>query len=359
MNKNDYIDAVRGFAILGVIALHTFYWVSPSSEILIKIAREGGKGVQLFFIISAMTLFLSIHYRQRSDSYSWMPFFIRRFCRIAPMFYLAIIVYYGSAITQGWAPNGTQWWFTALTVVFAHGWHPETFNSIVPGGWTIAIEATFYLCIPYFFIKLKNIRVTCAALLLSLVLAFILGRSVEYFTAPLYSDSQQYIVTFFAGSWFFSQLPVFIMGILLFHMIDKYPHKDMKLGILLMGLFCYLSLVLLDFEGFANLLPKHIAYAMALCTFILSLHFFPNRLCVNVITIWIGRFSFSIYLVHFMIIQILRGGPGDTLQGDSGFFSAFFLVLLISASISYFTYHCIELPGVALGKRWVQKLKST
>lgn len=354
--KYDYIDALRGYAILGVVALHSYFWVMPSSGILARIAREGGMGVQLFFIASALTLFMSIRLREQAEAQPWLAFYIRRFFRIAPMFYLAIIVYWGSVNTQYWAPNGTEWWHVLLTVGFMHGWHPETINSVVPGGWTIAVEMTFYLCIPFLFHKLRSVQATIAALLLSLMITTILSRGAEYVFAPLYPQSQQYLVSFFAESWFFSQLPVFIIGILVYHVTFIFPHRDAKAGILLLMLAMYLFAAFLGVETFANLLPHHVMYSLALAVFALSLHFHPAKILVNPIIVLIGKLSFSIYLVHFMVLHYLKEFLAGELLGNTGFLVAFLLVITISSCISFFTHKYIELPGMALGKRLIQRL---
>ena len=151
--KYDYIDALRGIAILGVMLVHSRGIVEPSSYILSKISSAGSRGVQLFYIASALTLFLSMSSRKKTERHPYICFFLRRFFRIAPAFYTAIIVYslyYGLA-PRYWAPNGIDWWYIPLTAMFLHGWHPETITSVVPGGWSIAFEMTFYLFVPYLF----------------------------------------------------------------------------------------------------------------------------------------------------------------------------------------------------------------
>ncbi len=92
--KLKYIDALRGLAILMVIAAHTFqYSTSFSDDIFNKIVSHGARGVQLFFIVSAFTLFLSFNYRKVKETKVNIKFFIRRLFRIAPMYYLGIIYF--------------------------------------------------------------------------------------------------------------------------------------------------------------------------------------------------------------------------------------------------------------------------
>lgn len=94
MKKLDYIDALRGLAILGVIMVHTNqYGRSIGPNIFAKITAMGERGVQLFYLASAFTLFLSFKNRSRKEIFPIRNFFIRRFFRIAPMYYMGIFYY--------------------------------------------------------------------------------------------------------------------------------------------------------------------------------------------------------------------------------------------------------------------------
>lgn len=358
--RYDYIDAIRGFAILGVVLVHTRGLVLPQSSIISAIAVEGARGVQLFYIASALTLFMSMKSRMNKENKPILNFYIRRFFRIAPLFYLAIIIYtsYDGMSARYWAPNGLQWWYIPLTALFANGWHPETITSVIPGGWSIAVEMTFYIIVPYLFFVLKDIKKTSLALLLALVVSKIASFGVTYLVTPLYPDPQKYLVDMFTFLWFFSQLPVFILGILLFHIINKYPKGEKSTAILLLVSSFYLFAALLTVSTYRNMLPKHFLFGVAFLVFSLALYYLPNIFLINKVTIWIGRLSFSIYLVHFMVLNILKKifSNGFWLDGNYGYGVACLLVLSISICISYVTYRVIELPGINLGKQIIESI---
>lgn len=358
--KYDYIDAIRGFAILGVVIVHSSQWVAPASDVLSKIASEGARGVQLFYMASALTLFLSMASRKEQEEKPILSFFIRRFFRIAPAFYLAIIIYtaYDGMTARYWAPNGLEWWYIPLTASFLHGWHPETITSVVPGGWSIAVEMTFYLFVPYLFSKLNSIKPTLVALLLSLIFSKIMSIAIVYFLSPHYPDSHKYIVSSFSFLWFFSQLPIFFLGILLYHIIKRYPQNDKSMASLLLFSSLFLFAAFLTAHTFGNLLPKHFLYGIAFLIFSLSLHCSPQKFLVNKFTVLVGRLSFSIYLAHFMVLNMMKKvfSSGFLLNGNLGFILAFALVLTLSICISYITHTAIEIPGINLGKRIIKKL---
>src|SRR5262245_32766165 len=79
MPRYAYIDALRGYAILGVISVHTSGAVPHLGGRLRDLATSGQYGVHLFFVVSALTLVMSWH--ARSDG--TYRFYIRRLFRIA------------------------------------------------------------------------------------------------------------------------------------------------------------------------------------------------------------------------------------------------------------------------------------
>jgi len=100
--KYDYIDALRGLAVLGVVSVHTTQLVRPASAGLQTLATAGGSGVQLFYLASALTLFLSLATRKSTERNSTLKFFIRRYFRIAPCFTSA---YWLMASSMDWPPG--------------------------------------------------------------------------------------------------------------------------------------------------------------------------------------------------------------------------------------------------------------
>ena len=54
MRRFEFMDVLKGLAICGVVLTHCGDWIRPGSEILSAISRHGGRGVQLFFLLSAL-----------------------------------------------------------------------------------------------------------------------------------------------------------------------------------------------------------------------------------------------------------------------------------------------------------------
>ena len=88
-----FINSIRGIAILMVVLVHTANNIDGLSVFSKYISSYGQMGVQLFFVASAYTLCLSAEYRSR-ENHKLKKYFIRRFFRISPIYYLGILIYF-------------------------------------------------------------------------------------------------------------------------------------------------------------------------------------------------------------------------------------------------------------------------
>ena len=177
MGKLKYIDALRGIAVLGVVAVHcSQYGINNYPSYISRFFGQGARGVQLFFIVSAFTIFLSQKKRNSFEERPYRNFFVRRFFRIAPMYYLAIGYFIIQNFHKALLDKNWDWGLVSnvfANLTFLHGFSPYWINSLVPGGWSIAVEMTFYLIVPFLVTK---IRTTNQAIWLMLIA--ILGSKV-------------------------------------------------------------------------------------------------------------------------------------------------------------------------------------
>lgn len=92
--KRNYIDSIRGIAILMVVLVHTgqiTLLVSKSQHFTFiqpLLVKYGQMGVQLFFVASAYTLCLS-SFNRKNETNKFTKYAIRRYFRIAPAYYIA------------------------------------------------------------------------------------------------------------------------------------------------------------------------------------------------------------------------------------------------------------------------------
>jgi peptidoglycan/LPS O-acetylase OafA/YrhL len=168
------LDAGRTIAVVGVVAVHLSFQFPNLPDSVALIARMGQYGVQLFFVISAITIFMTLEAdRERFSAarHVTLRFYIKRFFRIAPQYYVAIAIY--GLISWGALRSGYEraWVLGAhspadilLNVLFLHSLSPSAINNVVPGGWSIGVEMMFYLLAPLiFFFTLNGVRLAIAS----------------------------------------------------------------------------------------------------------------------------------------------------------------------------------------------------
>ena len=158
MARYDFLDALRGIAALGVIMTHTgAIGIHPESEILKSIAVTGSRGVQLFYVISAFSLYLSLH-SWFDERHPIKKYFVRRFFRIAPLWWFAIVLYmFIYLVGHNIFFKKIEVWQVVTAFFFLHGMHPYSISQVVPGGWSIAVETSFYMILPLIFIYAGNV----------------------------------------------------------------------------------------------------------------------------------------------------------------------------------------------------------
>src|SRR5258708_40074536 len=127
-----------------VLVYHVELTVPKPGWLLSQLAGFGAQGVQLFFVVSAMTLMMSWNARRDGP----VRFWLRRLFRIAPMFWVAIVIHEGvnASGLYRWHDNNPG--DILLAAVFLHGWSLPAMNHVVPGGWTVGAEMMFYAVFP-------------------------------------------------------------------------------------------------------------------------------------------------------------------------------------------------------------------
>jgi peptidoglycan/LPS O-acetylase OafA/YrhL len=361
LRKYEFIDALRGYAILGVLMVHSAQFVGPSHAFLRSVMAQGSLGVQLFYIASALTLCLSWRFRSAQEGHPTRDFYIRRFFRIAPMFYLAIVLYVllNGFAPSYWAPNGIKWWFVVLTACFMHGFNPETIDSVVPGGWSIAVEMSFYAVFPLLMTYIKSIKSALVFLALSLMIWQVSLPIYHQIYANHYPADQQYLVSSFLFQNFFGQLPVFAIGILACFIFENKAALKRRVIILdaAFALLCVVQLIALRTRWTTLFMAHYIVFSGVFALFALNLALFPVKVLVNRFIALIGEISFSMYLVHVAVIYLLAsiGLTAWFKRGDLSSALFYLIVVAASALISRLTYAQVESRGIALGKRIIKK----
>lgn len=321
MKRLDWIDALRGYAIIGVIMGHLHLFGPPAP-------------VQLFFLASGIALMCSYaaHGHQQTGS-----FYIRRFFRIAPMFWASIPLFYLQNLNLGDPPADAAQILSAAT--FTHWVKPQWNNSAVPGSWSIACEVVFYLFFPFVAARVTNVRRGFGLVAISVALAVCMWPIlVEYAAWTGVADlSQRHAFAFYSFS---TQTPCFATGILIFQWLKQKPAYALTFGIL--GLITVVSLSQFRDHGDRFYLINVAGYAATAY----ALGNGKLGLLVNRPICAIGLISYSAYFWHFIVIALAEKYLPYLVGLDR-----FVLVVFVTFVLSTLTYLAIERPMMRLGAR--------
>lgn len=328
-----WIDALRGYAVLGVVIVHSG---SPYPELGASMGW-GARGVQLFFVVSAFTLCLSWNSRHEGVA----AFFLRRFLRIAPMFWVALAYYVWAA------PAGTyQTWQVAITAAFLHGFHPDTINSLVPGDWSIAVEMGFYLLFPALMVFVTTWKRAAAFFALSAAYAlFAAGRDFHILDriSPAAHDWLQSIW----GLSLPAQFIAFAVGIFAFW-CTLASERSLVLSARTANLG--LAAAFVAFAVFARKLDQPTwAFSAIFGIIVICLANGGGRWLDNLAIRHLGKVSFSCYLTHFLFVErfsiLLKP---LALPYQVAYPITVITVALAACALSSVTYLIIERPMIRL-----------
>lgn len=140
--RNRAIDAIRGIAILQVMAWHLVTpLVQKHAPIVGRLLSLTWSGVDLFFVLSGF-LIGGILIKSRGATNYFRVFYGRRVLRIAPLYIVAMVLFF--AIWR--QPLRPEYAILAQNIVWsAH----DTFGpGVIAMTWSLAVEEQFYICLP-------------------------------------------------------------------------------------------------------------------------------------------------------------------------------------------------------------------
>ncbi len=373
--KFAYVDCLRGYAVLMVIVCHTTYAIPQLPSPVHRLGVFGWHGVQLFFLASCLTLMMSARYElDRTGQMSARHFFLRRFLRIAPMYYLAAALYW---IVD--PVKDTDLLQLLASLSFVNVWHPVTTSTtgawqVVPGGWSIGVEFTFYFLFPLFISLITTFRRAIFLLIFLLILGAVLDTALMPSMAARYGSVAADNFLYF---WFFNQAPVFALGAVAYFTIRAVESGvNGRLARMLQhfnGTVLAFSLVLLVVIAMAPIpfghelmacpiVPQFLAASGAFFIFIVTMSQSHNSILINPVVAAVGKVSFSAYLLHFAVIELVLNAHAKFFHlGATGwpaigiFFTSIVIVAVVTCILSAITYTLVEKPMMQLAKRLTRR----
>lgn len=364
------LDGLRGIAAVWVFLSHVQIL---SGLRALPILSYGESAVDLFMLLSG---FLMAHHyleRQQSEPWesftTWRSFWIRRFFRISPAYYVILTVallaepYIGearTAIASIWPATATadsRYLDRSVGNIVAHltytfGAIPKyAFNTPLPD-WSIGLEMQFYVVFPFLMLLIARCGKYRTAIALAGACAFasaIAPTAFAGFTMPSFLPLKLYV--FLAGILLAITrgTPEALRGLIvatILVIVCPFGHVNsvaLMRGLLVAGLFALLSI-----ESIGPL------------SFMAPLILLMRRLLGGRVAAFMGDTAYGFYLVHLLVVIPLAGlltrvGAYTTASGAV----RFFVILTIAAAIAYpaawVLHRLVEQPGIRWGKRIVRR----
>jgi exopolysaccharide production protein ExoZ len=335
------LDMLRGVMALCVALYHYNTWThvfTRGTTANSLIAAFGLYSVEGFFVVSGFCFF-HLYRDVRFGKQELARFHIKRFFRIAPLYYLAVFLNLG--LSQPWADSFT-WWRLLENLSLSFGlFHPN--HSLVLGGWSIGIEYVFYLALPLLVLLMRKPGLIYVAALLALLPA--IPYAFEFVQAA--PEARKFHVYVHIPNHAF----FFLLGGAIADLRSRVSFRIPAALVFaaLSGLLVLLFRADIVFaDHFEVVLGTLRLLNIALCTLVVLVAAFASHANTRVGAplVWLGDLSYSVYLLHpfgYLLVS--------TLLPTAGAGATFALSLVTTLLFAALSYHLLERPCMALGQR--------
>ncbi|MBM88500.1 MAG: hypothetical protein CMQ41_09015 [Gammaproteobacteria bacterium] len=347
------LDHLRGFAALLVLYFHGCHFIThkimfntpydpanwlrannPISTLVI----EGHTAVSLFFVLSGFVFTVgSLH-----KSLNYIGFYRNRLLRTYPLFllFLCLGIVFNPQNFDFFGLVQSLFFFANTDMALNGGAFTFVF-------WSIAVEWHFYLIFPFLLLAVQR---NGWQILPVLIAIFLLLRLVAYYQGIDMRDLSYWSII--------GRIDQFLIGMMA-GMYYRYYFRESALldwvaiagtVVVLAGLFIfnqfgggrlnnYVWIYWTTLEG--------AAWAIFVLGYLSISRYYPSF--INKLMVGLGTISYSIYLVHYVVLDFFMQRDMDTFIGlDDEFGTAvanvFFIIMPVVVAVSAATYYVVERP---------------
>jgi peptidoglycan/LPS O-acetylase OafA/YrhL len=364
------LDGIRGIAIGMVFFYHLYSGtvVAPMRSTLayaMTLSRLTWSGVDLFFVLSGF-LIGGILLDNRDATNYFKTFYVRRFLRIVPLYFICLAVLYllMHEVQKGASPRFSF----LLTKNEFLPWTPHFFfiqnfwmavrnhNGFLGITWSLAVEEQFYLTLPFLIRVLSRkslAKTTCAVIIGAPVL-----RTILFFAWPGHSWAGMALLPCRADSLMLGVLGAIIVRNPLWN--ERLRQNRRALQIALVAFAASLPL-LIKFahsqHGFGMQTFGFTWLAAAYLCFVLYTTTFGESILAGIVRPrplrWLGTVAYGAYLYHGFVMWAIFGifystGPKIESAAELG---VSFLVIAATLILCQLSWSYFEKPLIRLGHK--------
>lgn len=359
------LDAMRAVAALSIVVTHTSGVTNFNTENWLgHFTARLNFGVCIFFLLSGFLLYRPFVAARREGRppIGIRAFVRRRVLRIVPAYWVALGVL---AIYPGLLGFGEHWWrFFSFTQIY---WSESTVQGIGPA-WTLAIEASFYVLLPFLAAGIARLRPSVRgelAILAGLAIATLAFRfAIQEWTAMFSGWRVLHNTLLSYMDWFAYGMMLAVVSVAMHgreagsRALRLVVQRPWAPWLAAAAVFAFVSLGLGLSRGFfvtytqTNFFGEHIGYALTAALLLLPAIFgdwaggWPRRLLATRWMGWLGLVSYGIFLWHSNILLELNEHDAQGWIPGSGFLSLLIPTLAITIPIAALSYYLVERPAL-------------
>jgi peptidoglycan/LPS O-acetylase OafA/YrhL len=322
-----HIQLLRAVAIVMVFGFH----------LNLPGFKYGYLGVDIFFVISG---FLMMKIYSGLEINRIKQFYLKRFLRLMPAYlvvsFLTTIVFLVFIPPYERTSIAKQHFYANISLSNFYYWAENQYfsnSSLRPllTFWSLALEIQFYLLFPLIFMFIKKIKVFVIITFFSLTLFVVLDQispESSFFLLP------SRLWEFLVGVW----LASFLMS---FNHVQRVSTPTFNMAL---ASFPTLLVIFDLLKVEKNVLINLLAVSYTLILLFIGFNLVDDRSYSIRFGLLVGRYSYSIYLVHLPIISLLYYKPfsNNFKYGDS--LSLNLIIVFFVLVFSFVLFHLVEQP---------------
>lgn len=303
--------SLRGFACLAIILFHlrppTSWLIIGDINVSFLTGFSGSMGVYIFYLLSGYT----IGYGFFSGRYTLTPgslvkFYRNRFLRIAPAYYVCVLLSIVVFFPDRGISAGQILKFITFTANFDYLSLPYQALLVI-----ISTEMQFYCIAPIFFVGLRTVLHRMNPTFVG-ILILLLGAAVRYamLNAGLVPDLSLYMQNVYVTVW--GMIDYFLFGMLCSYLVLKRRKTTISIAYPFIFTFWLLWVNYINFfpRIFSEYALYHLFLFPPLFSLVIGWYIVEKPTFLSLFS-GIGRLSYGLYLYHFVFYDLLFLSVGN------------------------------------------------
>ncbi|WP_428330106.1 acyltransferase family protein [Mucilaginibacter sp.] len=334
--KINQLTFTRFLAALFIVVFHYGKLATPfNKSILSNVFSNANVCVSFFFVLSGFIMVVAYHHLKKLNL---KEYYINRFSRIYPVYFIALVL--TIVINNGWRFDLTG---TSLHVLLLQSWVPRYTMVYNYPGWSLSVEAFFYLLFPllynYVYNKFRFNNIILAILaffLISQVCIYLISNTLFDFPFPVNLESNfiHYFPLFHLNEFLAGNA----LGLLFICLIKKNGFSSInRVKNIALILMCTVISLLVLYPNLRQSLEVNFhngLFVLFFGPFILWLSLSKNKLTKLLAAkplVFFGNISYDIYILQYPVFSLLIILNRKFNWGNTPLFYLSLIVLIIAS----------------------------